>query len=120
MSPPVSPAPLLTLSHIRADLALLARDRTLLDPFLSTSVQLQDTTVEPSESTSLTMKGKKIDPTVPPTDPTESLKYAQGFVQATRKGVMEISEGSAVGEMGGWLERVREELEGIGAGLEGH
>jgi hypothetical protein len=102
----------MTLPQIQADLALLARDRTLLDPFL----QLQTTDSSVSTSTSPSGQGKKIDPVVLP---AESLEYAQGFVQATRKGVLEISEGSAVGEMGGRLERVRGELEGLGAGLQG-
>lgn len=110
------PAPLTSLSQIQADLALLARDRTLLDPFL----QLQTTDSSASTSISPSGQGKKIDPIVLPAGPAESLEYAQGFVQATRKGVLEISEGSAVGEMGGRLERVRGELEGLGAGLQGH
>jgi hypothetical protein len=106
----------MTLPQIQADLAVLARDRTLLDPFL----QLQTTESSVSTSTSPTAQDKKIDPIVSPAGPAESLDYAQGFVQATRKGVLEISEGSAVGEMGGRLERVRGELEGLGAGLQGH
>lgn len=110
------PAPLMTLSQIQADLALLARDRTLLDPFL----QLKTTDSSASTSTSPTSQDNTIDPVVLPAGPAESLEYAQGFVQATRKGVLEISEGSAVGEMGGRLERVRGELEGLGAGLQGY
>jgi len=112
----MSTPPLLTVPQIRSDLELLARNRTLLDPFLPSSSSSSQPAPDPASTTT----SHRIDPSVPPANATESLVYAAGFMDSTRRGVLELADGTQVGEMGGRLERVKVELDGLSAGLQGH
>lgn len=107
------PAPLLTLTEIRSDLATLARNPSLLDPFLPSPSP-------PTTSVTETPTTFRIDPTVAPANAQESLAYAAGVMRSARQGVLRISGGAQVEEVGRRLEQVKEEVDGLATGLEGH
>ena len=128
MSTSTTLAPLLTPSQLQQDLHLLSLHPTILDSFLPPPASSNPTSTNPTA----TSQHNQL-----PTTAKESLDYARGFIESTRK-VVGIAEGESSGRagqgqgrgrgalnagliegMGRRLGVVDFEVKGLGKGLEG-